>query len=186
MAGTFCGHSDPPLSAQGRAQLPSLTALSREWDLQSVYASDLQRARETAQALADANKLPLTLLCGLREISFGEWEGLTWQEIETRDPNTSSAWLQKFPAIPTPGGELYTHFAQRVVEALQTIETSLSTGSVAVVSHAGVLREILAQRSGISTGLAWEWTREYGAWIVMRADGTILETSTERVAQQNV
>lgn len=183
MAGTFCGHSDPPLSSEGRAQLPALAALSRDWNLRHVYASDLQRAQETAEAIAAATRVSVTTLPGLRELSFGEWEGLTWSEIEVREPSVAATWLKKFPHMPAPGGESYEHFSQRITEAMQTVEAELSTGSVAVVSHAGVLREILAKKSGIATDVAWKWTRAYGAWIVMHPGGEILATSTENAAR---
>jgi alpha-ribazole phosphatase len=87
MAGRYCGHSDPDLSAQGRAQLTRLTEQLREEILDTVYSSDLRRATSTAQAIAAGRNIPRVLRPALREIDFGDWEGMSWKQIEQLDPD---------------------------------------------------------------------------------------------------
>jgi adenosylcobinamide-GDP ribazoletransferase len=82
MAGRFCGHSDPDVNAKGRAQLTELAHLLSAEAIDAVYSSDLRRARSTAQAIAAARNIPLSLRPALREIDFGQWEGLSWEQIE--------------------------------------------------------------------------------------------------------
>ncbi len=177
LAGTFCGHIDPPLSSSGRAQLPSLIQASEEWKIRHVYASDLARARQTAEAIAGANGASLALLSELREIGFGEWEGLRWDEIQARAPDTAARWLFDFPNSSAPGGEAYADFSLRVRKAARSFFEQVKVVPIAVVTHAGVMREILKHICDIDYDTSWQWTRSYGAWIVIRQDRTIMKVS---------
>ena len=104
MAGRFCGHSDPDLNAQGRTQLTALADLLSAETIERVYCSDLRRARSTAQAIAATRDIPLTLRPALREIDFGQWEGLSWEQVEQMDPEHARKWMDAFPNLPAPCG----------------------------------------------------------------------------------
>ena len=85
MAGRFCGHSDPALNECGLQQLDALTkAISME-PIEAIYSSDLQRAVTTAGALTTLFAVTPITTPTVREMNFGEWEGLAWREIEARD-----------------------------------------------------------------------------------------------------
>src|ERR1700722_14712903 len=86
MAGRFCGHSDPELNAQGRKQLNELTHLLSADPIETFYSSDLRRAGSSAQAIAAVREIPQVLRPALREMDFGRWEGLRWEQIEQMDP----------------------------------------------------------------------------------------------------
>ncbi len=103
MAGRFCGHSNPELNAQGRLQLAALTGLLSAEPIDTVYSSDLRRASSTAQAIAAAREVPQVLLRpALREIDFGQWEGLSWEQIEQMDPEYAREWVARYPHVPAP------------------------------------------------------------------------------------
>ena len=95
MAGRFCGQSDPDLNAQGRAQLMDLARLLSAETIEGVYSSDLRRALNTARAIAEDRSVPLSLRPALREIDFGQWEGLSWAQIEQRYPEYSREWAAR-------------------------------------------------------------------------------------------
>ncbi len=116
MAGRFCGHSDPDLNAKGRAQLTALADLLSAESIESVYCSDLRRARSTAQAIASTRNIPLTLRPALREIDFGQWEGLSWEQVEQMDPEHAQKWMDAFPNLPAPAGESFQAFEGRILE----------------------------------------------------------------------
>jgi broad specificity phosphatase PhoE len=158
MAGRFCGHSDPDLNAQGRAQLMDLARLLSAETIEGVYSSDLRRAQSTAQAIAAARSIPLSLRPALREIDFGQWEGLSWAQIEDRHPEYSRKWAAGYPHHPAPGGEEFDAFKARI---LGEVNHLLDRGPVAVVTHAGVLRVVLQHLCGCSEREAWKQTREY-------------------------
>jgi alpha-ribazole phosphatase len=160
MAGRFCGHSDPELNPLGQAQLVDLILRLSGQRLERVYSSDLKRARSTAQAIADAHGAAVETRTALREIHFGEWEGLLWEEIERRDPHYAQAWMAAFPHLPAPSGETFPAFEARVLcEATALVD--LDTGPIAVVTHGGVLRVVLQHFCGRSASEAWQETESY-------------------------
>ena len=143
MAGRFCGHSDPELSQEGVSQLPNLVTRLARFSIDHICTSDLIRARQTAAALAEARRLLPQLRPGLRELHFGLWEGLSWDEIEARDPSLAARWIREYPELPAPEGELFSTFCERVENELQVIASEWSGQSVAVVTHAGFIRTAL-------------------------------------------
>ncbi len=161
LAGTFCGWSDPGLNEQGRAQLGALLERIAEERVAAVYSSDLARALETAEAIAATRGLAVEARRGLREIHFGEWEGMTWQEIEARSPDYAARWVAEFPALPAPGGEDYVEFRGRVLAAVAAIGGVEQSGATAVVSHGGALRVVLEELAGCSGDEAFRLTRDY-------------------------
>jgi alpha-ribazole phosphatase len=163
MAGTFCGSSDPELNARGREQLDELiSGLSTE-KIAGVFASDLRRAHMTGKAIAEAFNLDCNVRPALREIDFGQWEGLTWKEIEQRDKNYAQRWLSEYPNLPAPDGEHFRDFVQRVLEEVKSLlnEAGAENRCIAVVTHAGVLRVVLSSLQGWPVKEAWDKTRYY-------------------------
>ena len=180
LAGTFCGSSDPPLNATGLAQLERLERQLAELapaPVQAVFASDLLRARQTAEPLARACAAPLHLRPALRELDFGVWEGLSWEQIETLDPAYAAKWVAEFPSLPSPGGELINAFRARVLAELAALATLADAGrTTIVVTHAGPLRVLLEEHGHFAPQHAWERTREYTT--VIHAEQTSCGTFT--------
>jgi alpha-ribazole phosphatase len=170
MAGRFCGHSDPDLNAQGREQLGELArALSTE-TIGAIYSSDLRRAHRTAQAIASVRNVPLTLSPALREIHFGEWEGLSWAEIEQMDCEYARRWIDGYPHVTAPAGESFRDFEARVLEEVRRLIDN-DGEAIAVVTHAGVLRVVLRNLHGCSEQEAWQKTQPYCCVVHYDAKG---------------
>jgi broad specificity phosphatase PhoE len=163
MAGTFCGQSDPELNARGRVQLAELVKELRAENLGSVYTSDLRRAHETGLAIAEAFGVTCHVRPALREIDFGRWEGLRWEDIEEQDEAYARDWIAKYPHLPAPGGEDFGDFERRVLEEVKflELEAEIAARNIVVVTHAGVLRTILCSLQGRSREDAWEQTKSY-------------------------
>ena len=162
LAGTFCGSADPPLNPLGRAQVESLVQSLAGERIAVVYTSDLERARQTAGPIASAHSAGLEVRPGLRELHFGDWETLTWQQIEQRDPAYAARWVAEFPTLPAPAGERIEVFRARIVQELQTLGTLAVPGNtVAVITHAGPLRVLLEEYGHFAAQHAWERTRDY-------------------------
>jgi broad specificity phosphatase PhoE len=160
MAGRFCGHSDPDVNAKGRMQLTELTHLLSAEAIDEVYSSDLRRAKSTAQAIAAARNIPLSLRPALREIDFGQWEGLSWEQIEQRDSDYARRWMAGYPHLPAPSGDSFQAFEERILQEVNQLLES-SRGPMAVVTHAGVLRVVMRRLCGCSDEEAWQQTRPY-------------------------
>ena len=163
MAGTFCGHSDPELSEPGYIQVMELINKLRREDISAVYTSDLRRSHVTGMAVATAFGVHCHERRALREIGFGQWEGLTWEQIEQRNKADAQRWVAEYPHLPTPGGENVRDFERRVLDEIEAISMEAQSGSrcFAVITHAGVLRTVLRVLHGSSEEEAWNQTRAY-------------------------
>jgi alpha-ribazole phosphatase/probable phosphoglycerate mutase len=163
MAGAFCGHSDPELNARGRAQVGELINRLRTEEIGLVYTSDLRRAHTTGMAIAEAFGVGCHVRSALREIDFGRWEGMAWEEIERRDGVYARRWIAEYPRLAAPDGERFHDFERRVLDEVKylSLEAEAADCCIAVVTHAGVLRTVLCALHGCSEDDAWEQTRSY-------------------------
>jgi broad specificity phosphatase PhoE len=158
-AGTFCGHSDPPVNARGRLQIEQIVSKLRRHVFDAVYSSDLERVLATARAIAASSSVPLRVTANLREIGFGDWENSTWEQCERRDPAYAQRWIAEFPRLAAPNGEAFESFKKRALKEFD--EVVVSNQNAAIVTHAGVLRVILTRRCGLSDEQAWLRTKSY-------------------------
>jgi len=137
------GHIDIGLNAAGRRQAAALGVALAGEPLDAVFASDLQRARDTAQALATPQGLPVQMDAALRERCYGGFEGLRHEEIAQRYPRDYAAWKAREPDVRYPEGERVAEtmreFSARVVAAITGLVTSGTDRKIAIVTHGGVL-----------------------------------------------
>ena len=147
--GRFQGHRDVPLSKSGRQELELLCEKCSRHAVSAVYSSDLKRARETAEAVAHQFGLKVDVRPELREIHFGEWEGLTWRQIAQRHPRLAARWMVRFPLQPIPGGEPFRQFRKRIAAAIGNIVAANRGQCALIVTHAGVIRFMLGKALGL-------------------------------------
>ena len=133
------GHLDIDLNDKGRWQAEQLaSALSHE-NIDAVYCSDLSRAHDTAKALATPKGLSPHVVPALRERHFGEFEGLTWQELEERFPQESKAWKSRDPHWVPPKGESLTQLRTRIEACIEELAARHTEQQIVIVTHGGVL-----------------------------------------------
>jgi broad specificity phosphatase PhoE len=142
----FQGHADQPLNEAGRRQARALADELAEEDIDAVYSSDLARARETAELIAERIGVPLVEDPQLREIDVGEWQGLTRPEIEEQFPGSLRNWTERGHGWEE--GETYEQLSKRVHESLERIVAQHPHGKVVVVGHGGLIRVIRADLDG--------------------------------------
>ena len=152
-SGRLQGHTDRPLNAYGRRQTAELAGRLRGDAVDAVYASDLARARETAEIVAVELGLPVVLDPDLRERNWGSWEGLTSDE---------RAWIEF-------EGEAPEAHRERIVGAVERIADRHPGGRVLVVTHGGSMRRIQAAVLGVALPVVancevWGCVREGGTW----------------------
>ncbi len=140
----FGGRLDMGLSAQGQVQVQRLARALAPLPLQVIFTSPLQRARLTAEPLAQARNLPLIVLDELRELDFGDWTGCSWQEVEQRFGISAYDWLDALEAGKIPNAEPLDQFWARLRAATERIQQQNDTSQVAVVCHGGVIRGLLS------------------------------------------
>ncbi|MCL5058679.1 MAG: histidine phosphatase family protein [Actinobacteria bacterium] len=135
------GHADIPLSERGLRQAAALAERLASRRMAAIYCSDLGRAVETARQVAAPHSLEVIPLRDLREMNFGEWEGLTFREITEKYGDMAMKWWSAPLSIKVPGGEGLTELTARVVPAVRDIvERHSGDDSVAVVCHGGPVR----------------------------------------------
>ena len=165
--GRFAGHRDVSLSKSGRHELELLCAKCSRHPVRAVYASDLKRARETAEAIARQFGLKVNVRPELREIHFGEWEGLTWNQIAQRHPRLAARWMKRFPLQSIPGGEPLRQFKKRVGAAIGDIVAANRGRCALVVTHAGVIRFTLGKVLGLPAQNLFRLAQDPGAMNIV-------------------
>ncbi len=155
----FQGIQDVPLSDLGRRQAAALGAALRRGRLAHVYASPLERARRTAESVVAELGVPLTLVDDLRELSLGEWEGCTVEEIRARPGDPYARWVRDPVRHLPPGGEPLGAVQERALRAVNAIAAAHPDGDeVLVVSHGGVISACLAHWLGLPLSSIWRLT----------------------------
>jgi 2,3-bisphosphoglycerate-dependent phosphoglycerate mutase len=151
------GQIDIGLNAVGRDQAQRLGRALADARFDAVYASDLRRAADTARAVAERAGLPLRTEVSLRERAFGDFEGLTWAEVEQRHPEASRRWRERDASFGPPGGETLALFYERAVGALAAIAARHRGQHIAIVTHGGVLDALYRAATRIALDAPRTW-----------------------------
>jgi broad specificity phosphatase PhoE len=150
------GQSDVPLNPTGRAQARALARSMSGQDLDAVYSSDLLRAAQTAEAVAEATGARLILDLRLREIDLGEWQGMLSDEIRSRDGAQVDLFFRDPQAPAGLSGESVAEVLQRVSSAVDEILSRHRTGRVAIASHGLALAALKTRFLGLPLEAAWQ------------------------------
>ena len=129
ITGVMLGRRDPPLSEYGRAQMRALRLPAHV-----IYSSPLRRARESAELMA--SQATVIVLGDLTEIALGEWDGLSWAEIEREYPEMAARKLADWTVVTPPGGEPWRVFTARIERALETVRRGPMPA--VIVAHSAV------------------------------------------------
>ena len=136
------------LSDEGREQARRLAVRLQGEKIAAVYASPLDRTRETAEILAEPHRLAVQICDGLREISHGHWEQMTRAEVEQRFPDEAVAWEKDPYTFAPAGGESGLAVTARALPALMDIVRAHSAANAIVVSHKATIRLLLSSLLG--------------------------------------
>ena len=151
----FQGHTDVKLSDRGRAQAHALGRALRNRAVTAAYVSPMLRAVETAEiALADAG-IPYTPIEELRELSLGDWEGCTVDEIRRQDGDPYGAWLRAPLDCPPPNAEPLPDVRDRILKAIDRIGAAHGEGDALIVAHGGVISVYACHLLGASFNQLW-------------------------------
>lgn len=197
--GRLQGHLDIPLNDTGREQARRLARAlaARDDRIDLVVSSDLGRALETARAVASAVGAPLVADAGLRERSFGVFEGSTFADVTAQQPEQAERWRRREPDWSAPGGgESLLQIKERVAQVVRRLAAENMGKQIALFTHGGVLDVLYREATGLGLQDArtWQlgnaainrllWTPDGGLTLVGWADTSHLdeETLDERLA----
>jgi broad specificity phosphatase PhoE len=138
----FTGQTDVALSPTGieQAKLTAM-ALANE-SFTAIYSSDLQRARITAQIIADAHNLEVKEDPNLREINLGIFQGKSFKEVAQNYPQEFQAISRRDPDVVIPQGESHAMLRNRVISSFNEIISRHNNGHILLVIHGGVIFHI--------------------------------------------
>ncbi|MDD3655459.1 MAG: histidine phosphatase family protein [Atribacterota bacterium] len=155
----FSGHQDVDLTEKGIWQAEQLAERLAEFPIKAIYSSDLKRAIHTASIINKRHQLNLSTEPLFREICFGEWEGLRFEEINTENNKGNCPHWWHEPCQPLPGGESISDLQRRVLDGLEKIidehDHDEQYNTVAIVCHGGVARIIISIALDIPLEKIW-------------------------------
>ncbi len=140
----FGGRIDMDLSPRGHEQADALARYIARHKFDAVYASPMKRVQQTMRPLAAQFAQPPTVCEELREVDFGDWTGMSWDEVFSKYRISAFQWLDQIEAAGIPNGECRSKFAARVEPCLRKILAEHRGQSVAIICHGGVIRMILS------------------------------------------
>jgi phosphoserine phosphatase len=152
----FRGRVDLTLTAEGRRQA-AVTAdrIHATWRPAAVFASPLSRCRATAEAIATPLGLSPRPLDGLIDIDYGQWQGLTPDEVRARWPGLLETWYRAPDWAAIPGGETLQDVLVRALSALRDVVDRHPSDTVVLVAHDSVNRVILLHALGLPLSRYW-------------------------------
>ena len=153
--GRYQGGQDVALSDTGRAQADSAARLLAARPLGAVWSSPLRRARDTAEAIAAGRGLAVRVDDAFAEMRFGEWEGLTVDEVSRRYPEEARAWRDAPHAAAVPGGEALAEVRARVLRGLEAVRRAHDGETVCVVAHGISSRVLILEALGLGLDRMW-------------------------------
>lgn len=150
----YQGQTDIELNEAGRLQAQLLALRLADQTFDAIYASDLKRAWETAQIIAEQTGTGVQSEPRLRELRFGLIEGLTWAEAQEKHPEVIAHWLED-RENPPPDGEKASAFTARISALMADLRARHDDQTVLLVAHGGPLAELIRQALGMPPEGRW-------------------------------
>lgn len=166
----YIGITDLSLSAKGREQANYLKELLQEEPLDFIYCSNLARSRETAEIIASAHRICLSVLSDLHELNMGVWEGKLFTDIKKEFPWEYMKRGEDIVNYRLPKGESFFDCFQRVIPAFDSILRSHKK-NILIVGHAGVNRIFLCHALHVPLPELFQIEQGYGCLNVLTHDG---------------
>lgn len=151
----FQGHIDNPLNAKGISQAQELGKYYEGIKLDRIYSSSMRRARQTAEPLGLYHNLDVEPLDELKEICFGDWEGLGYEEIKNTWGDQVDLFFNRPGDCRVPNGESFADVAKRVKRVFDKIINTNKEQNIAIVSHGGVVRVQICLLLGLDLNKLW-------------------------------
>ena len=178
--GCFAGHLDIDLSELGYRQAEATADyIAEKYNVNAIYSSDLMRASHTAEVIAGKIGLSMQKTEKLREIYAGEWQGLTFDELQKEYAVSYGVWLSDMGKAACPNGETVAELYERVWNALQEIAEENIGKTIVVATHATPIRAICCRLNGkdvrqmkeeawVSNASVTEIVYDKGLWTLKR------------------
>jgi len=159
---TFRGRIDVPLNEAGYREARALSDALKDKNIEAIYTSPLRRSIETAQPIAKFFHLEIVPVQGLIDINYGDWEGLTFNEVKKRYSDQYDKWEKKPDLIRFPHGETLDEAKERSFRAFISIVEKNPGKSILIVPHRVINKVLLCALLGLSNSHFWEIKQDTG------------------------
>ena len=159
---TFRGRIDVPLNEAGHREARAISDALKDKNIEAIYTSPLRRSIETAQPFAKFCRLKIVAVQGLIDISYGDWEGLTFNEVKKRYSDQYDKWEKRPDLIRFPHGETLDEAKERSFRAFKNIVKKNPGKSILIVPHRVINKVLLCALLGLSNSHFWEIKQDTG------------------------
>jgi broad specificity phosphatase PhoE len=159
---TFRGRKDIPLNEAGHREAQAISDALKNKNIGAIYTSPLRRSIETAQPIAKYFHLEIVSLKGLIDINYGDWEGLTFNEVKKKYSDEYTKWEKRPHLIRFPHGETLDEAKERSFYAFKNIVKKNPGNSILIVPHRVINKVLLCALLGLSTSHFWEIKQDTG------------------------
>jgi alpha-ribazole phosphatase len=161
--GRCYGKLDVGLSAAGKAQMERAADCLKAERIDAIYSSPRVRTTESARIVASLHDCACQADEGLCEIDFGDFEGLAYDEIAVRYPELYRQWMESPTELQFPNGESFGEMKVRVLRVFEAIRKWNEGRTVAIATHGGVIRILLASALQMPDACLFRLAQDYGA-----------------------
>ena len=151
-----CGYSDIEMNTDGYRQVERLRDYLTGEKIDAIYSSDLKRALVTAEVISSGYEGEIITCTELREMNYGQAEGLTFGEISSRYPELATLFVNFDLRLKFPDGENFYGFVERTNKFLDRLNSHTPSETVLIVSHSGPLKVLVCSLLGISQDHWWQ------------------------------
>jgi len=169
----FRGRADISLDDVGIKQAEAASGRIKEWPISTIYSSPLRRAITTAEIIATSLGLKVQEMSDIIDIDYGEWQGLTNEEVIARDGRLYTQWIENPDGVQFPGGEEFNDVRQRVSKAVNDLIQRHPKESVVLVSHKVICQILVLSLLGLDSSHFWQITQDVCAMNLFEVRGGI-------------
>lgn len=172
------GHIDSSISEEGREQIDKITNYLKDFDIDKIYTTTSSRTKDTVKKLSELKFIEIIEKESLKEISFGDFEGLTFDEIKDKYPKEFQDMIEKGYEYKYPNGESLIDSYNRVCIELDNIISNNDDRTILICSHGGTIRNIITYLISNSYKYHWNFKIDNGSVTILEVqDGFTVITS---------
>ena len=161
------GHIDSAISEEGKEQIDKITNYLKDFDIDKIYTTTSSRTKDTVKKLSELKSIEIIEKESLKEISFGDFEGLTFDEIKDKYPKEFQDMIQKGYEYKYPNGESLIDSYNRVCIELDNIISNNDDRTILICSHGGTIRNIITYLISNSYKYHWNFKIDNGSVTIL-------------------
>ena len=172
------GHIDSSISEEGKEQIDKITNYLKDFDIDKIYTTTSSRTKDTVKKLSELKSIEIIEKESLKEISFGDFEGLTFDEIKDKYPKEFQDMIEKGYEYKYPNGESLIDSYNRVCIELDNIISNNDNRTILICSHGGTIRNIITYLISNSYKYNWNFKIDNGSVTILEVqDGFTVITA---------